>query len=185
MNRCIFMSVTFFAIRRYCVATGLQPGNIKDLWSGLGYLLIGVIAINIPTFKKMSRSVELRSQNEAAFKFVHSRIRLHAETIALYAAEDVEISEVSRAFESVVSSSKIVIAWQSLFQGLQIAFQLVPSIVAGTRASSTRAQTMLDFLRSPLSCVIQVHNFLTRFRFCLCLSNCPNCNRSILGAQPL
>ena len=120
---------------RYAIGTGLQPGNIEDLWAGLGYLLVAVIAINIPTFKQMSRSVENRAKHEAAFKFVHSRIRLHAETIALYAAEDVERTEVSGAFESVVSSCSKLIAWQSLFQGFQIAFQLGPSVVAGEHAS--------------------------------------------------
>jgi len=112
----------------------LQPGNLKSLWAGLGFLLLAVIAINIPTFKQMSRAVERRAKCEADFKFVHSRIRLHAETIALYAAEDVERSEVSRAFELVVSSSRQMIAWQSLFLGLQIAFQLMPSVVAGAKA---------------------------------------------------
>jgi ABC-type uncharacterized transport system fused permease/ATPase subunit len=115
----------------YSVGTGLQPGNIKNLWAGLGYLLVAVIAINLPTFKQMSRSVESRAKHEAAFKFVHSRIRLHAETIALYAAEDVEKAEVSSSFSRVVSSSKQLIAWQSLFQGLQIAFQMMPSVIAG------------------------------------------------------
>ena len=121
---------------RYAVATGLQPGNVKDLWAGLAYLLLGVITINLPTFKRMSQAVERCAKHEAAFKFVHSRIRLHAETIALYAAEDVENSEVTQAFESVVSSCRQTIAWQSLFQGLQIVFQLVPSVVAGTSSSS-------------------------------------------------
>jgi ABC-type uncharacterized transport system fused permease/ATPase subunit len=113
----------------------LQPGNLKSLWAGLGFLLLAVIAINIPTFKQMSRAVERRAKCEADFKFVHSRIRLHAETIALYAAEDVERSEVSRAFELVVSSSRQTIAWQSLFQGLQIAFQMMPSVVAGAKTN--------------------------------------------------
>lgn len=144
-----------FFFFRYVVATGLQPGNIQSLWSGLGYLLIGVIVINIPTFKQMSGAMERRAKHEAAFKFVHSRIRLHAETIALcvlsnhnqepvwfsllvrYAAEDVEAREVERAFESVVSSCKQSIMWQSVFQGLQIAFQYVPSLVAVVISKST------------------------------------------------
>jgi ABC-type uncharacterized transport system fused permease/ATPase subunit len=124
---------------RYAIGTGLQPGNISDLWAGLGYLLLAVIAINIPTFKQMSRSVENRARHEAAFKYVHSRIRLHAETIALYAAEDVEKTEVSAAFESVISSCGSLIAWQSLFQGFQIAFQLGPSVVAGEQAPRAHA----------------------------------------------
>ncbi len=129
------MSEFLFLVTRYAVGTGLQRGNISELWAGLAYLLLGVIAINLPTFKRMSQAVERRAKQEAAFKFVHSRIRMHAETIALYAAEDVEISEVNRAFESVVSSCKQTIAWQSLFQGLQIVFQLLPSAVAGVNVS--------------------------------------------------
>ena len=147
--------ICLFFLFRYVVATGLQPGNIQSLWSGLGYLLIGVIVINIPTFKQMSGAMERRAKHEAAFKFVHSRIRLHAETIALcvisnvhpdficfeyvfrYAAEDVEAREVERAFESVVSSCKQSILWQSVFQGLQIAFQFVPSMVAVVMSRST------------------------------------------------
>ncbi len=134
------MNILFsvFVLRSYCIGTGLQPGNIKDLWAGLGYLLIAIIAINLPTFKQMSRSVENRAKHEASFKFVHSRIRLHAETIALYAAEDVEMAEISSAFALVVSSSKQLIAWQSLFQGLQIAFQMMPSVVAGTGITCLR-----------------------------------------------
>ena len=129
----------------------MQPGNIKDLWAGLGYLLIAVIAINIPTFKQMSRAVERRAKHEAAFKFVHSRIRLHAETIALYAAEDVEKTEISRAFELVVSSCKHSIAWQSLFQGLQIAFQVVPSIVAVSMSKSLIFSPGSDFTSATLT----------------------------------
>jgi ABC-type uncharacterized transport system fused permease/ATPase subunit len=130
-----FGAIVFAMITTYAVATGLQKGNIENLWAGLGFLLLAVIAINIPTFRRMSHSVERRAKCEAAFKFVHSRIRLHAETIALYAAEDVERSEVSRAFEHVVSSSRQLIAWQSLFQGLQVAFQTMPSVVAGAKAN--------------------------------------------------
>ena len=113
------------------MATGLQPGNLRDLWTGLGYSLVAVVFINIPTFKQMSRVAEQRAKCEASFKFVHSRIRLHAETIALYAAENVETSEILRSFDAVISSSKSFIMWQSLFQGLQVAFQIAPSIVAG------------------------------------------------------
>jgi hypothetical protein len=49
----------------------------------------------------------------------------------------VEAREVERAFESVVSSCKQSIMWQSLFQGLQIAFQFVPSMVAVVMSRST------------------------------------------------
>jgi ABC-type uncharacterized transport system fused permease/ATPase subunit len=122
---------TFTWFLRYCVATGLQPGNLTDLWTGLSYCLVAVVFINIPTFKHMSRVAEQRAKCEAAFKFVHSRIRLHAETIALYAAENVEASEIARSFDAVVLSSKSFIIWQSIFQGLQVAFQIAPSIVAG------------------------------------------------------
>ena len=131
------VSEFLFIVTRYAIGTGLQQGDISNLWTGLAYLLLGVIAINIPTFKRMSQAVERRAKHEAAFKFIHSRIRLHAETIALYAAEDVEISEVTRAFESVISSCKQTIAWQSLFQALQIVFQLLPSAVAGANAFPT------------------------------------------------
>jgi hypothetical protein len=142
---------------RYAIGTGLQPGNIEDLWAGLGYLLIAVIAINIPTFKQMSRSVENRAKHEAAFKFVHSRIRLHAETIALYAAEDVERTEVSGAFESAVSSCSKLIAWQSLFQGFQIAFQLGPSVVAGEHASRELASYVPSvFHHAPQCCCLGI-----------------------------
>ncbi len=142
---------------RYAIGTGLQPGNIEDLWAGLGYLLVAVIAINIPTFKQMSRSVENRAKHEAAFKFVHSRIRLHAETIALYAAEDVEKTEVSGAFESVVSSCRKLIAWQSLFQGFQIAFQLGPSVVAGEHAFRELASYVRSvFHHSPQYCCLRI-----------------------------
>jgi ABC-type uncharacterized transport system fused permease/ATPase subunit len=99
----------------------------------------------------MSRAVERRAKHEAAFKFVHSRIRLHAETIALYAAEDVEAAEISRAFESVVSSCKQSIAWQSLFQGLQIAFQLVPSVVAVILAKSAIFSPGSGFVQATLT----------------------------------
>jgi hypothetical protein len=147
----ISVSNFLFIAARYAIGTGLQQGNISDLWTGLAYLLLGVIAINIPTFKRMSQAVERRAKHEAAFKYVHSRIRLHAETIALYAAEDVEISEVNRAFDSVVSSCKHTIAWQSLFQGLQIVFQLLPSAIAGTNASSTLAPPLPRFFLPDLN----------------------------------
>ena len=95
--------------------------------------MVAVVFINVPTFNQMSRVAEQRAKCEASFKFVHSRIRLHAETIALYAAENVEISEISRSFHAVVRSSESFIMWQSLFQGLQVAFQILPSIVAGVQ----------------------------------------------------
>ena len=99
----------------------------------------------------MSRAVERRAKCEADFKFVHSRIRLHAETIALYAAEDVERSEVSRAFELVVSSSRQTIAWQSLFQGLQILFQLMPSVVAGAKANHSYIFSSVSLISSSVA----------------------------------
>lgn len=168
----------FFVAHRYSVGTGLQPGNISDLWAGLGYLLIAVIAVNLPTFKQMSRSVESRAKHEAAFKFVHSRIRLHAETIALYSAEDVEMSEVTSSFDSVVSSCRRLIAWQSLFQGLQIAFQFVPSVVAGAE----HARLYFSNIHAPFACSVAVQgsHFLTRFRFSLCNTNGAICDCSLL-----
>ena len=126
-------AVVFAIVTTYCVGTGLLPGSLSVLWSGLAYCLLGVIAINLPTFKQMSLAAEQRAKCEAAFKFVHSRIRLHAETIALYAAEDMEKAEVLQSFESAVDSSNRFIMWQSLFQGLQITFQFAPSLVAGVQ----------------------------------------------------
>ena len=131
-----FLSAIMYAlVTTYCVGTGLQPGDLNSLWTGLSYCLLGVIAINIPTFKQMSLAAERRSKCEGEFKFVHSRIRLHAETIALYAAEGVEQAEVTRSFDAVVRSSNTFIAWQSLFQGLQVLFQLGPSFIASEQAS--------------------------------------------------
>jgi hypothetical protein len=58
---CIPVSEFLFLVTRYAVGTGLQQGNISELWAGLAYLLLGVIAINLPTFKAMSRAVERRA----------------------------------------------------------------------------------------------------------------------------
>ena len=129
-------AVVWAIVTTYCVGTGLQPGSLSLLWTGLAYCLLGVIAINIPTFKQMSLAAEQRAKCEAAFKFVHSRIRLHAETIALYAAEDVERAEVLRSFEAAVDSCNSFILWQSLFQGLQILFQVAPSLIAGAKRAT-------------------------------------------------
>jgi ABC-type uncharacterized transport system fused permease/ATPase subunit len=68
------------------------------------------IAINIPTLKRMSLAAEHRAKCEASFKFVHSRIRLHAETVALYAAEAFDQAEVRRSFDAVTESSTKFIA---------------------------------------------------------------------------
>jgi ABC-type uncharacterized transport system fused permease/ATPase subunit len=85
----------------------------------------------------MSSVAENLAKCESAFKFAHSRIRLHAETIALYGAEDVERAEISRAFDDVMENSKTLIAWQSLFQGLQVLFQYVPFLVSGEIARAS------------------------------------------------
>ena len=97
----------------------------------------------------MSGAMERRAKHEAAFKFVHSRIRLHAETVALYAAEAFEQAEVRRSFDAVTESSKNFIAWQSLFQSLQVLFQYVPFLVSGVRILTKRQLALKSSLHHP------------------------------------
>jgi ABC-type uncharacterized transport system fused permease/ATPase subunit len=162
-------------VMTYLVGTGLLPGDIAVMWTYLGYFLAALVAINIPTFKKMSRAVELRARCEADFKFVHSRIRMHAETIALYAAEDVEKAEVSRSFDAVVESSKLLISWQSLFQSVQAVFQSAPFLVASeqscqapvcndvlTACSLCHEAIFIGSLVGPSNCVFKICRF-TRY----------------------
>jgi ABC-type uncharacterized transport system fused permease/ATPase subunit len=132
-------AIVSVVVSTYLVGTGLLPGNIVTIWTYLGYLLLAVVAINIPTLKRMSLAAEHRAKCEASFKFVHSRIRLHAETVALYAAEAVEQAEVRRSFDAVTESSKKFIAWQSLFQSLQVLFQYVPFLVSSAHTNKAAA----------------------------------------------
>ena len=134
-------------VSTYFVGTGLLPGNIRTIWTYLGYFLLAVVAINIPTYKRMSLAAEHRAKCEASFKFVHSRIRLHAETVALYAAEAFEQAEVRRSFDAVTESSKKFIAWQSLFQSLQVLFQYVPFLVSS--AHTNKAAACIEILTAP------------------------------------
>lgn len=119
------------AVTTYLVGSGLLLGNVGTIWTYIGYFAAALFLINIPTFKKMSAVAEQLAKCEAAFKFVHSRIRMHAETIALYGAEDLEKAEVARSFDAVMKESNKLIIWQSLFQSLQVLFQYVPFLISG------------------------------------------------------
>ncbi len=121
----------------YFIGTGLVLGDLTTLWTYVAIFSAALVIINLPTIKRMSSVAENLAKCESAFKFAHSRIRLHAETIALYGAEDVERAEISRAFDDVMENSKTLIAWQSLFQGLQVLFQYVPFLVSGEIARAS------------------------------------------------
>jgi ABC-type uncharacterized transport system fused permease/ATPase subunit len=69
----------------YFIYSGLVLGDLNTIWTYIGYFSAALLIINIPTVKKMSAVAEKLAQCESKFKFTHSRIRLHAETIALYA----------------------------------------------------------------------------------------------------
>ncbi len=118
-------------VTTYLVGSGLLLGNLVIMWTYIAYFAAALLLINIPTFKKMSAVAEQLAKCEAAFKFVHSRIRMHAETIALYGAEDLEKVEVSRSFDAVVKESNRLIMWQCLFQSLQALFQYIPFLISG------------------------------------------------------
>jgi hypothetical protein len=127
----------------YFIYSGLVLGDLNMLWTYIGYFSAALLIINIPTVKKMSAVAENLAQCESKFKFTHSRIRLHAETIALYSAEDIEKTEITRSFDAVIENSKLLIAWQSIFQSLQVLFQYVPFLVSGERRYMLRAHFRL------------------------------------------
>jgi ABC-type uncharacterized transport system fused permease/ATPase subunit len=142
----------------YFIYSRLVLGDLNTLWSYIGYFSAALLIINIPTVKKISAVAENLAQCESKFKFAHSRIRLHAETIALYSAEDVEKSEIARSFDDVIENSKILIAWQSVFQSLQVLFQYVPFIISGecTHMLRARIQHITAF-----QCKLRKHTYRT------------------------
>lgn len=146
-------TIVVAVVYTYLVGSGQFPGDVGTIWKYLGYFVAALLAINFPTFKKRSAASEHRARCESEFKFVHSRIRLHAETVALYAAEDVERAEVSRSFNAVVKSTKTFIAWQSLFQSLQAVFQFAPFLVSGAPTKS--ASSSLDSHTHRIVCSIR------------------------------
>jgi ABC-type uncharacterized transport system fused permease/ATPase subunit len=128
-------SLVIVIVTSYLMSSGLVLGSIAVMWTYIGYFAAALFMVNIPTFKKMSAVAENLSRCEAAFKFAHSRIRMHAETISLYGAEDIERVEVARAFTAVVKECDTLIVWQSLFQSLQVLFQYIPFLISGAHSN--------------------------------------------------
>jgi len=124
-------TIVIIIVTSYLVGSGLLLGDIGTIWTYIGYFAAALIIINFPTHKRMSAVAENLAKCQAAFKFVHSRIRLHAETIALYSAEDVERAEVEQSFDAVGQQSKELIMWQAVYQGIQSLFQYVPFLISG------------------------------------------------------
>jgi ABC-type uncharacterized transport system fused permease/ATPase subunit len=142
-------TVVSILMSTYFIYSGWVLGNVSTLWTVIGYFSLALLVINIPTVKKISAVAENLARCESKFKFTHSRVRLHAETIALYGAEDIEKSEISRSFDEVIENSKLLIAWQSLFQSLQVLFQYAPFLVSGTPMHPAAARSIpAQFARS-------------------------------------
>ena len=123
-------TLVYIIVTSYLVGTGLLLGSIVTIWTYIGYFAAALIVINFPTHKRMSVVAENLAKCQANFKYVHSRIRLHAETIGLYSAEDVERAEVENSFDAVGQHSKELIVWQAVYQGIQSLFQYVPFLIS-------------------------------------------------------
>ena len=137
-------TIIHILVTSYLLGTGLLLGDLGTVWTYIGYFAAALILINIPSHRRLSSVAENHSKFQASFKFVHSRIRMHAETIALYGAEDVERAEVARTFDAVMETSKELIFWESFYQGLQVLFQYVPFLISGAAASTLR--TRIEFI---------------------------------------
>ena len=90
----------------YFEGQGLLPCDLSVIWGYLGILGAALLLVNLLTVKSMSDAVELNTTCEAAYKYFHSRGRVHAEAIAFYSAEVVEVAGASRCCDEVARSSQ-------------------------------------------------------------------------------
>ncbi len=91
-------ALVYAVVVSVAVSNGFQEGYLHLLWTGIGYCVAGITCILLPIVRAYARSTQLASVSEAAFRSVHSRFRLHSETIALYSAESIEAEEMTRTY---------------------------------------------------------------------------------------
>ena len=159
-------TLVYIIITSYLVGTGLLLGSIVTIWTYIGYFAAALIVFNFPTHKRMSVVAENLAKCQANFKYVHSRIRLHAETIGLYSAEDVERAEVENSFDAVGQHSKELIVWQAVYQGIQSLFQYVPFLISSVYPHK-------------LSTFVQIITFVLQYTPAQLMSRTPTCPKPI------
>lgn len=100
-------SVAYAIVVTVAISYEFQGGlSLQLVWTGVGYCIAGIICILLPIVKRYARATQRASVSEAAFRAVHSRFRLHSETIALYSAESIEAAEMTRTYAGEVQCVK-------------------------------------------------------------------------------
>ena len=103
-------SVVYAIVVTVAISNEFQGGlSLQLVWTGVGYCIAGIICILLPIVNRYARATQGASVSEAAFRAVHSRFRLHSETIALYCAESIEAAEMTRTYAGEVECVENVV----------------------------------------------------------------------------